>query len=314
MRHTPFDGSSTPFTIGLKPLARHEWLTGQTPLARVLAEKTRLFDQAWADVFLAYPDTLAAQGEVLDLVLDHLSADHPDGHHVEGPLGDRRVTLAATGQTYQERDWTAAPLALAAALIADDLVLMRRSDEAWKGAWILAAGCVCFPSSWTLREKFGRPLEVIHAPVPGVNEQLSPRINRIFDNLRADQPVMRQNWSIVGEGALRQERSLTHLDGIPDLPSDEISTGLFVRVEHQTLRKLAQSGDILFTIRIQMDPIRVLESREDGALLAAGLASQLRQLTAKQMDYKALAAIKEALLRYLDGIAGSTAPSTPETD
>ncbi len=40
---------------------------------------------------------------------------------------------------------------------------MRRGEEGWR----LAVGALCFPSSWQLTEKFGKPMSGIHEPVPG---------------------------------------------------------------------------------------------------------------------------------------------------
>mgnify|MGYP000846223527 CR=1 FL=1 len=40
-------------------------------------------------------------------------------------------------------------------------------EDEGEGGWRLAAGSLCFPSSWSLVEKFGKPLQDIHAPVPG---------------------------------------------------------------------------------------------------------------------------------------------------
>ncbi len=41
----------------------------------------------------------------------------------------------------------------------------------------LVGGCVCFPSSWSLEEKLGHPLDIIHGVVPGLSacRQTLPR-------------------------------------------------------------------------------------------------------------------------------------------
>ena len=60
-------------------------------------------------------------------------------------------------------------------------MLMRRGEDGWR----LAAASLCFPSSWSLEEKFGRPLQDIHTPVPGFGRgtRTADIIHRIFDNL-----------------------------------------------------------------------------------------------------------------------------------
>ncbi|TIU52784.1 MAG: DUF3445 domain-containing protein, partial [Mesorhizobium sp.] len=64
----------------------------------------------------------------------------------------------------------AAPLVQASLLVQEDLILMRRDESGWR----LAAGSLCFPSSWSLLEKFGKPLQQIHAPVPGFGPGTRP--------------------------------------------------------------------------------------------------------------------------------------------
>ncbi|TGQ25043.1 heme-dependent oxidative N-demethylase subunit alpha family protein, partial [Mesorhizobium sp. M4B.F.Ca.ET.214.01.1.1] len=75
-----------------------------------------------------------------------------------------------------------APLVAASLLVQEDLILMRRDVSGWR----LAAGSLCFPSSWALTEKFGKPLQQIHAPVPGFGPGTRPAdlINRMFDGLQ----------------------------------------------------------------------------------------------------------------------------------
>ena len=94
---------------------------------------------------------------------------------------------------------------------------MRRDDSGWR----LAAGSLCFPSSWSLVEKFGRPLQEIHAPVPGFGPGTRPAelINRMFDGLQG-QAVERFNWSIQADDALYQPLSnVERIDRATSRPS-----------------------------------------------------------------------------------------------
>ena len=75
--HTPYDGSSTPFTIGLKPLDPVAWLEVDEHYEAYLAEKDRLIAERPADVFAAEEGTEQAQAEVLGLVVDHLTLEFP---------------------------------------------------------------------------------------------------------------------------------------------------------------------------------------------------------------------------------------------
>jgi hypothetical protein len=295
--HTPYDGSAKPFTIGLKPLDLRDWVELDDDLAAYLAEKHRLHATVPEKVFVEGEGTYAAQREVLDLLVDHLIEHHADHYRRNGDLLEIMPTggKVAVGRDVEQ------PLRAASLLIQEDLILMRRSDEGWR----LVAGSLCFPSSWSLREKFGKPLSVIHDPVPGFGPgtRTAGLINRIFDNMQTGQPVQRQNWSLQAGPALymplsEQEREYRAEKKPSRFPGD-LPANAFIRVERQTLRKLPVSGDILFTIRIYLDPLAVLKRHPDRARLAVSFADQLATLDAAQLDYKGLAADRDRLVTVL---------------
>ncbi len=298
--HTPYDGTSKPFTIGLKPLEHSEWIEPGPDLEAQLDEKVRLYAEMPDKVFVEEPDTRTAQAEVLDLLLDHLPRRFPHiyrreaGAMLVGP-GERRVPL----------DADQAPLRTASLIVAEDLILMRRGDDGWR----LAAGSLCFPSSWSLVEKFGKPLQHIHAPVPGFGPgtRSADLINRMFDGLQG-QAVERYNWSIQAGSALYHplsgQQRIDRATGRPTkFPDGDIDGRAFIRVERQTLRKLPVSKDILFTIRIHMDPLKVLERHPDRAALAESFAAQLEAMDEAQLDYKGLTADRDRLTKRLRAMA-----------
>jgi hypothetical protein len=75
---TPYDGSSTPFTIGLKPLDPAEWIDIDATYDAQMREKRRLYATVADKVFVAEPDTGQAQQEVLDLLHAHIIERFPD--------------------------------------------------------------------------------------------------------------------------------------------------------------------------------------------------------------------------------------------
>jgi len=303
--HTPYDGSSKLFTIGLKPLEFDRWIEVDEFLLPYLAEKQRLYAEIPEKVFVEEDGTHDAQREVLDLLVAHLEAAHPGTHSRRGmdvePLGFEG-TIGRLPPALRE-----APLAKASLLVQEDLILMRRDERGWR----LAAGSLCFPSSWSLREKFGKPLQEIHQPVPGFGPGTRPAelINRMFDGLQG-QAVERFNWSIQANDALYHPLSnVERIDRATNRPSrfpdGDVDAHAFIRVERQTLRKLPASRDILFTIRIHLDALKVLARHPDRAMLAASFAEQLRALDQQQLDYKGLTADRDRLVAYLDRMAGS---------
>lgn len=297
--YTPYDGSARPFTIGLSPLDPNRWIEPDGDLAAYLAEKRRLETDHFADIFMADGETLDAQRECLDLLAGYLPEHHPDLYrrtdeimHIQGA---EPVDLA---------DETRPPLLRAGSLVQDDLVLMRKRPR----GWTIAAAHLAFPSSWSLKEKFGRPMDEVHAHVPGFQggSRNAMLINRIFDKLLVDQPVKRLNWSINWAYALYHPRP-------EKTPIDPLSEGVgnanaFIRVERQTLRKLPVTGDILFTIRIYLDPIAAILAEESGEL-AKGMADQLQALDAGQLNYKGLAERRDGLVAQLRRVSNTKNPA-----
>ncbi len=292
--HTPYDGSSKLFQIGLKPLELGEWIEVDELLPAYLAEKDRLSAAHPDQVFAAEPRTEAAQAEVLALLVEHLPARFPEtyrrhGNEIEIVPAGRRVAL----------DAPLPPQRIAAGLVQEDLVLMRRDEAGWR----LAAASLSFPSSWALREKFGRPMDEVHGPVPGfgAGTRNAELIARMFDHLRSEMPVIRWNWSLYGDDRLFH----------PETASPETrrfgagarAENVFLRVERQTLRRLPETRDILFTIRIHVDSLEALEDHPEAPAIATALVNQLLTLSDEQLAYKGLTLQRNRLAARLRAIA-----------
>lgn len=302
---TPYDGSSRPFTIGLKPIGLRDLIEPDALLHAYLAEKGRLIGERLDDVFAAEPGTEDSQAEILDMLAGHLPAVFPDIWRRDGAVMTIAGAAGAATRTVDLSDSTRPPLLAAARLIQEDLVVMRKGEDGWR----LAAACVCFPSSWTLAEKFSRPLQHIHRPVPGfgAGTRNAEIVTRIFDNLKPGMPVERWNWSLSASNALhhpfsefaRADRTATGRGKF----SGADPAAAFIRVERQTLSRLQRSGDILFTIRIHLDPLAVLKRHPARDALAAEFAGQLLALSAEQLAYKGLTEDRDRLVAALHAIA-----------
>lgn len=295
--HTPYDGTATPFTIGLKPFDPQDWIEVDGDLETYLAEKDRLFGSVPERVFAARQDTADAQREVLEALAAYLPKRFPEMYRRDG----NRIVIGETGRSVQLDPDNPAPLKTASLMVQEDLVLMRKCDDGWR----LVAASLCFPSSWSLAEKYDRPLQVIHTTVPafGPGTRTAGLIARIFDSLKVELPVERMNWSLQENAELFHPRSKSERDtGAEEkggFLAGHATENVHIRVERQTLRKMPVSGDILFTIRIYLDPISVLESHRNGPDLARGLEKQLVALNADQLAYKGLAEGRDRLIAWL---------------
>lgn len=288
-KYTPYLAASS-FAIGLTAIDPKRWLEPDGDPEAFLAEKQRLLASDHDAVFQQVAGSEAGQRECLDLIVSHLVDDHPElcrrtGDRLE--IGGRSIDLRSDQP----------PLITAGSLVQDDLVILSKRDTGWH----VVAGYVAFPSAWSLSEKIGHPMDVVHAHVPGFSggTRNATMINRIFDNLQPDLPAMRMNWSIYPEGDLfwPPERNAA----ANRLPFNAARN--FVRVERQSLRRLPRTGDIVFTIRIYSDPIASLVALPNAAEVANALIRRLKDFTPEQLAYKGMAEKKAALIAYLMHLA-----------
>jgi hypothetical protein len=292
LRYTPYDGSRQPFTIGLNSLDLADWFEPDERLLTELDEKNRLFAMHRDVVFRAEAGTEAAQQEVLNLMADWLPAQRPALYRRDG----NALVIAESHRI--KLDSGEPPLWTAARLVQDDLVLMRPSPQGWR----LVAASLSFPSAWSLAEKMSLPMDAIHAHVPHFPGKMGDRVARIFDNLKVELPVWRLNWSMYDDNHLHHPESK---QGPRAWAGEQGQFGetAFIRVERQTLRKLPVSGDILFTIRIYVDPVGMFRTHPRGRELAAGLRAQLLALDEGQLRYKGLKADRERIAAELARLA-----------
>jgi dimethylamine monooxygenase subunit A len=211
-----------------------------------LAQKRTLFDSAREVVSLSLPEATEAAAEAAELVSSRLSGPNPIGNFH--------------------------PLERAALQVQEDLVVLIRSEKAWR----FGAGVVCFPSHWVPNEKLGLPMTEVHEPVPHYDEELAQRVDRFLDQLAPGRNAWRRNWMIHASPQLHVPHPAV-VDGAVR-PQD-----LWLRSERQVLWALPTTGGILFTIRTQQFPLRALVTRPD---VASSLASSLRSASSSLRVYR----------------------------
>jgi hypothetical protein len=293
-RHVQDALAQKPFTIGLRPFDVAEWIEVDDRLGTDLTLKARILAEKGAEAFAVLDGAQMAQAEVLELLAAHLPRRFPALYRREG----RALRIAPGDRTVDLRGEP--PLLTASRLVQEDLLLMQRLDDGWR----LVAGSLCFPSTWVLSEKLGRPLEAIHAPVPGFSGSMTSRVARIFDHLRPEAPVERFNISIYGDARLRhaEPRQAPH-ERFP--LGGSILGRAHLRVERQTLRKLRRSGAIVFTVRVHLDPLAALEDNVKRPALARALREHVDALSPEELAYKGLAETREPLLAALAALCRS---------
>jgi hypothetical protein len=292
-RYLPFQDGPWRLAMGIKALDLAEWIEIDHSFTAQLAERRRLLAQRRAEVLAALPESAAGQQETLELLLDHLPEHFPEHYR----RSDGQIENRTTGERFATAAWADAPLALAGRLIQEDLCLMRRGEAGYR----LVAAVLCFPAHWRLSDKLGRPLDVIHEPVPGFGERLAATVDRFFANIQVARPVWRLNWSLVDQPTLFLPPE--HRGHPKPISAERAGAQLWLRVERQTLRRLPRSGDVLFGIHTCVDP---LEDAIRSPQAARALAARVREMPDAMARYKSILPIREPLLAWLDHRAAAT--------
>jgi dimethylamine monooxygenase subunit A len=177
----------------------------------------------------------------------------------------------------------------AARAVWEDMCLLHRDES---GVYRLTDGAVAFPTDWRMEEKIGLSLLALHTPIHGYAEQLAASVDRFMDTLVPGQIFGRANWFIVASDALRYLPQDDPATRFAHVTAENAGETLFVRCERQTLRRLPESGAILFTIGIAVEPLGALSS---------DLVRQLAQALSLQPDDERA---RRAAPGYLDAMTG----------
>ncbi len=114
----------------------------------------------------------------------------------------------------------------------------------------LVAAAVGFPTDWRLADKIGKPLHAVHEPIHGYAEQLSDGVDRFMDKLRPDEIYGRTNMFVMPSGDARYMPELPVDQRYAHVSSDNAGRTLFARCERETLRRLPETGAVVFTIGV----------------------------------------------------------------
>ena len=117
-------------------------------------------------------------------------------------------------------------------------------------------------------------------------------MDRFFDRIKANRPVVRLNWNLMTDPALFQPRGHIRKQSTP-VSARDAGDRLWLRVERQTLRRLPRTQDILFTIRILVRPLRDVAEDPDEA---TRLIAALRAVPPEVRTYKGLPRVIDAAI------------------
>jgi hypothetical protein len=138
--------------------------------------------------------------------------------------------------------------------------------------------------------------------VPLYTERLARPVDRFMRHLRPGHIASRLNWSLLDDPALFQPGGKWRTQSRADVNAGNAGSQVFLRVERQTLRRLPDSGAVLFGIRVHVYALADVIDRPDRA---AALADAIRSLPAEIQHYKSLLPFREALLGWLKDVSSA---------
>ena len=275
----PVDKRGSRLSVGLRNLDLANWFEIDEKRAQELEIKEQLLADNQV-VMAESQGTEPASYELLDTALSNLSEFHSDLFDVndEEVIDRERNTAIERGH----------PLLTLSRLLQEDFCIMNRIDD----SWVLTSAALFSPSRWRLLDKVGKNLSGIHEPVPGYEEQIEAATQKAFERISVEQPLWRANWSLLDDPTLFQPTPAAARAMIEDAGNQ-----VFFRVERQTLRKLATTGAVIFTIRTYVDPLWKVIDQVEGAIQI--LQESLESTDEHHEQYKGWRYIKPAVLDYI---------------
>lgn len=287
--YMPFDKGRFRLSMGIISLNLDEWLEPDEYYYRELLEKEALLANQNNEVFQSKKGSQLAQQEVLDLIIDYMNTFHSELVRIDGD----KIFIDGIKRNFSRKEFAEMPLNLAGRLVQEDLCLMAPGDT----GYTLEAASLCFPSRWRLIDKIGKRMVDIHSPVPDYEDKLARPVDRFFDKLDINKPVWRVNWSLTDDPDLYQPIRKTSTDYSRSINSKNAGDLIFLRCERQTLRRLPNTGWILFSIKTYVDKVSALAVQPEALV---DLAHSVKNMSADMQQYKNIAPYRKQLLEYLD--------------
>ena len=209
----PAEMGGAPALPGVAPCEAEDWLRVDEAYAGQMARRIALLERHEADVLWCAPEAVGAAREVLGAALAFLPK-------LGFKLGAGQVVCPDGREVTIDHD---RPLWTLGHLVQEDICILQKLGD----QHVLTAAVLCFPASWKLSDKVGRPLTDIHVPVAEYDGDLARRVQRLFDGVRL----------AYGNAELHQPVRIA-ATGVPE----------YVRSERQCIVRMPQSDPVVFSI------------------------------------------------------------------
>lgn len=227
--HIPYDIEARRLP-GVHPLDPEQWLMCDDAFAGQMARREDLIKERPQDVCQMDPTARDAAEELLEKVQEFCVSTL--GYLKEGD------TLRRPDGKSARVDFSA-PLESLGHLVQNDFCILQKQGE----EHVMTGAILCFPASWSLYEKFMRPLSIIHEPVEEYDDNITRRVQRLFDGLQVGRPLWRFNALVYADAELFQPRKMLERREKPTQ-----NQAKYMRSERQTLMRLPRTKAVVFGI------------------------------------------------------------------
>ncbi|TFK87571.1 hypothetical protein K466DRAFT_490610 [Polyporus arcularius HHB13444] len=274
-------------TMAHQPMHVNHWIEIDKEYKWYLDEKARVIKEQGKVVIDSLPDNDEACGELLMELVDYLPKRYPTLFTREGYDTITNHVMDERHEGLSKKRGVDA-LRVIARLVQDDFLMGRERED---GQIYLVGGLIAFPGFYLLSETIGKPIKVLHAPVPYFNEKLLVSVERTLKRFKPDQPFERSSWMITDDRNLFWH-NVASAPANPEIhPKD-----LWLRIDHQTFRKLPRTNAIIFGVH----PIlRKIEDFADSPLVPALLEKVHLETDPVMLTYKGTQKYDALLLPYL---------------
>ena len=228
-KQIPYD-TTYPNLPGTRPISPDEWIICDDAFFQQMALRDKLIETKKDKVLAISDEAQEAAVELLKMTLDFCVSKLGYKKNVNKIIRPDKVSV--------EIDLNE-PMTFLGRLVQNDFCILQKKDN----EHVLTAAALCFPASWSLEEKFLKPLIDIHIPVKAYDGNIAKRVQRLFDGLQINRPVWRFNALYYEDPNLFQPRSVNQPRRKP--APNKVK---YFRSERQTIIKLPESGAIIFGI------------------------------------------------------------------
>lgn len=151
------------------------WIELENTYKTRITQRKDLYAKHSTGVLAYLPGSELACKEIMKMALQYVCARYPHYFFLVQDTNNNWIfqnRILDTEQDVRSKH----PLEILLDNIPEDFAITLRDDQT--GCYILRAGVICSSIGWSLDEKIGLPLHLVHAPVPDYKEKMQTSMER----------------------------------------------------------------------------------------------------------------------------------------